>query len=125
MSTTRTNEAPLKVLIVDDDEVARYTYRRYLQLASPCYDVYEAKDHLTGINLAQTIQPDCILLDLCFPNDYGFEILQDLIANHVASDDQPKARVIVLSVLKETSLRQGALSLGACKYLVKDHTTPE
>ena len=119
------NEAPLKILIVDDDEVARYMYRRYLMLASRRYEIYEATDRATGINLSQTLNPDCILLDLCFPDDYGFEILQDLLASHVASNDQPKARVIVLSALRQKLLQEGALSMGACKYLVKDHTTPE
>ena len=118
------NEATVKVLIVDADEVARYTYRRYLEVASPRYEVHEAKNRLTGVSLAQTIRPDCILLDLCFPNDYGFEILQDLLTYHVASNDQPTARVIVLSALTQKSVQDGALSMGACKYVVKDHTTP-
>lgn len=111
-------DVPIKILILDDSETDRYTYRRCLELASPRYEVHEANNRLTGLTLAKTVKPDCVLLDLCFPNDYGLEILQDLI-----SDDQPGRRVIVLSILSEKVLQDGALSMGACKYLIKNHTT--
>ena len=111
------NDHAIKVLIVDDSEVDRYMYRRYLELASPRYQVHEAANRHSGVHLAKTVNPDCVLLDLRFPNDYGIEILQDLV-----SDDQPR-RVIVLSVLSNEVLQEGALSIGARKYLVKSQTT--
>jgi DNA-binding NarL/FixJ family response regulator len=110
---------PIKVLIIDDSEVDRYTYRRYLQLASPRYQVYEAEDRLEGVNLARTIDPDCVILDLHFPLDSGLEILQEL----VGTDDQRRRQVIILSGSSDASLQSSSISSGACKYLVKTDTT--
>lgn len=99
------NTNPITVLIVDDSEVDRYTYRHYLELASPRYQVHEAANRLEGICLPKTVNPDCILLDLAFPNDFGIEILEEL----VASPDQLKLPVIILSALSFKSLEEGAL----------------
>jgi DNA-binding NarL/FixJ family response regulator len=109
----------IKVLIIDDSEVDRYTYRRYLQLASPRYQVYEAEDRLEGVNLARTIDPDCVILDLHFPLDSGLEILHEL----VGTDDKRRRQVIVLSGSSDPSLQSSSISIGACKYLVKTNTT--
>ncbi len=109
----------IKVLIIDDSEVDRYTYRRYLELASPRYEVYEADDRLEGVNLARTIDPDCVILDLLFPLGSGLETLDDL----VGAGDQRRRQVIVLSGSPDASLQSDSLRIGACRYLVKAHTT--
>lgn len=116
------DEKTIKVLFIDDNEVDRYTYRRQLERASPKFHIFEAHSGKQGIELAESIQPDCIVLDMLFPGEYGFEILHALVGE---SGGPPKHRVIVFSVLSEPFIRDGALSLGARAFLVKHHTSPE
>ena len=109
----------IKVLIIDDSEVDRYTYRRYLELASPRYEVYEADDRLEGVNLVRTIDPDCVILDLLFPLGSGLEILYEL----AGPEDQRRRQVIVLSGSPDASVQSSSIAIGACRYLVETHTT--
>lgn len=112
------DEKRTKVLIIDDNEVDRYTYRRYLEQASSEYEVHEAEDGRTGLMLAETVDPDCVLLDLRLHNQSGYEVLRELVGD----DAPPKRPVIMLTVLAWDALQQGARSLGATGYLVKGRT---
>jgi signal transduction histidine kinase len=67
---------PLRVLVVDDDEAARYTVASFATRAGT--EVIEAENGLTGIARAQNDRPDIILLDLMMPGIGGHEVLQRL-----------------------------------------------
>ncbi len=67
---------PLKVLVVDDDEAARYTVASFATRAGT--EVIEAENGLAGIARAQNDHPDIILLDLMMPGIGGHEVLQRL-----------------------------------------------
>jgi len=116
---------PTKILIIDDSETDRYTYRYYLEQASSEYRVFEAEDGPTGLEMAASIDPDCVLLDLRLTDrsgnqQSGYELLPELIGE----EGHRKRPVIMLSVLRWDALRHGARSLGASNYLVKGLTTP-
>jgi signal transduction histidine kinase len=68
--------APLRVLVIDDDEAARYTVASFATRAGT--EVFEAENGLTGIARAQNDRPDIILLDLMMPGIGGHEVLQRL-----------------------------------------------
>ncbi|BCS30822.1 hypothetical protein TBR22_A00220 [Luteitalea sp. TBR-22] len=67
------------VLVVDDDEVARYMLRR--QLADSEYRIIEAADGIEGLRLAQLERPQVIFLDFVLPGTNAFDLLDDLKAN--------------------------------------------
>jgi signal transduction histidine kinase len=67
---------PMRVLIVDDDESARYTMRQFV--SAPDIEVIEAEDGHAGLSRAQTEAPDVIFLDLMMPGFGGHEVLQRL-----------------------------------------------
>ncbi|HEX8253617.1 MAG TPA: ATP-binding protein [Thermoanaerobaculia bacterium] len=71
-----TANAPLRVLVVDDDETARYTVATFAK--RPNTEIIEAENGLTGIARAQSDRPDIILLDLMMPGIGGHEVLQRL-----------------------------------------------
>ncbi len=72
--------APLKkILIIDDEEVARYILKGHL--AGTGYTSLEASDGTADLILAEAEQPDVIFLDLTMPGMDGFEVLQRLKAN--------------------------------------------
>lgn len=66
----------LRVLTVDDEEVARYLVRQCLP--APAFDVIEAATGDDGISRALADLPDVVLLDLAMPGMGGVETLQRL-----------------------------------------------
>ena len=65
-----------KILVIDDEEVARYIMKSHL--TDTKYTVIEASNGEQGIRLARDQQPDIIFLDLIMPGLSGFETLDRL-----------------------------------------------
>ncbi len=77
--------APLeKVLIVDDDNVARYVTKGHL--SDTRYAVVEASSGPEGLRLAEEQQPGAIILDLVMPEMNGLEVLHRLKENPATRD---------------------------------------
>ena len=73
-----------KVLIIDDEEVARYAFRKLL--TDTPYAVIEAADGPEGIRKAGEEEPQAILLDLIMPDMSGFEVLDQLKSDPATRD---------------------------------------
>jgi CheY-like chemotaxis protein len=65
-----------KVLIIDDEEIARYTFKKLLE--GTRYTVIEAADGPEGLRKAREEGPQVIFLDLIMPEISGFEVLDEL-----------------------------------------------
>jgi signal transduction histidine kinase len=76
VAASNEGQASLRVLVIDDDETARYTVVSFAQ--RPGTEVIQAENGLAGIARAQTDRPDIILLDLMMPAIGGHEVLQRL-----------------------------------------------
>ncbi len=63
-------------MAVDDDEIIREALKRSLKLYG--FEVFLAKDGLTGLKLAQEKRPTFILLDWMMPEMDGLEVLSEL-----------------------------------------------
>ena len=74
-----------------------------------------ALDGEAGLKMAQTENPDLILLDLVLPKMHGFEVLEALKADESTKD----IPIIVLTNLEAMGDVEKALELGATTYLVK------
>ena len=98
------------VLVIDDDEAARELLGRIL--ADEGYAVAFARDGQQGIELARSLKPRAITLDVVMPKVDGWSVLSSLKAEPEVS----AIPVIVVSVLGERSL---AMSVGACDYVTK------
>ena len=67
---------PKRILVVDDDiDVRRIAHQ---QLTTAGYSVFEARDGLEGLFLAQQERPDLIILDLIMPKQDGLKVYQTL-----------------------------------------------
>ncbi|HSS97753.1 MAG TPA: response regulator, partial [Terriglobales bacterium] len=64
------------VLIVDDDEVARYLLKGLL--AQSGFRIMEAKGGNEGLRHARQYKPDVVILDISMPDISGFEVLENL-----------------------------------------------
>jgi CheY-like chemotaxis protein len=72
-----------RLLVVDDDEVSRYSLMAMVGNAS--YSFVEASNGREGLELARRIRPDGIVLDLVMPEMSGLEVLQALRADPLTS----------------------------------------
>jgi signal transduction histidine kinase/CheY-like chemotaxis protein len=72
-------ETPGSILIIDDDELARYLTRQMFR--GTHYVITEAAGAEEGLERARFDQPELILLDITMPGRNGFEVLEELKAD--------------------------------------------
>jgi CheY-like chemotaxis protein/anti-sigma regulatory factor (Ser/Thr protein kinase) len=65
-----------KVLVIDDDERARYLMRKHLEGGS--YQLFEAASGPEGVSMAQSHRPHVILLDFLLREMNAFDVLDEL-----------------------------------------------
>lgn len=106
---------PKRILLIDDSNAMRRKIA--LALRESGFEVLEAADGKTGINLAVQTTPDLILLDIKMPEVDGFEV-QRTIRSHTALEDIP---LIFITSLGRVSIAQiqEALSYGITDYVAK------
>lgn len=78
VSAPQGSNAAARVLIVDDDVSVTDTFSRMLRLEG--YEVWAAVSADEGLRLAQTHNPDAIILDLRMPLTSGLQVLRALRA---------------------------------------------
>ena len=100
-----------KILIVDDSALSRRTLRRILESAG--YDVVEADEGMTGLELYFLEKPSLVLLDLVMKGMYGLDVLAKL------REMDPKAHVVVASADIQSSTRKMAHEAGALGFIHK------
>lgn len=71
-------EAPRKLLLVDDNELSLYILRELLD--RPWLNVVEAHNGQQALEMIDREQPDAVILDLVMPGMSGFEVLEKLRA---------------------------------------------
>ena len=107
-----TGERP-RVLVVDDEPDIRRIVRLLLERDGSFEVVGEAPNGAEGVELAQQLEPDVVLLDLMMPTMGGREALP-LLGKHA-----PRSMVVVLSALDEETEAAPTKALGAFGYLEK------
>ncbi|MDO8265061.1 MAG: response regulator [Candidatus Parcubacteria bacterium] len=110
---------PKKILFIEDETALQKTLGEVL--IQEGYEVISALDGETGMELAETKNPDLILLDLILPKLNGFEVLEKLKENP-ATKNIP---VIILTNLEKMEDIGKAMELGAKSYLVKSNYSLE
>ena len=105
---------PQTILIVDDHPLFRKGVIQLIQAAPEFKFVGEAASGKEGIQLAQRLQPDMILLDLNMKGMNGIEVLKTL------KDEGLDSRIIMLTVSDQAEDLMAALQAGADGYLLKD-----
>ncbi|MDD5307941.1 MAG: response regulator [Deltaproteobacteria bacterium] len=102
------------VLVVEDNEDVRSVLTIYLQRNG--YQVSEAGDGLTAVDMALKLQPDVILLDVLLPRLDGIEVLKRLRKAKPGAD----LPVIMMSaVLQTRDLQSETAALNVASFLQK------
>ena len=110
---------PTTILIVDDDERVRETLARILEKDQEFMVVGEAGDGSEALELARTLSPDLILMDLAMPRVNGLEATRSIKA------ERPETKVIIITRYQEDAYRQAAAQSGADAFLPKGTRVPE
>ena len=99
-----------KVLVIDDDPAMREGLSR--MLSQEGFWVAVAADGCEGLQLARTLHPDVITLDILMPGVDGWEVLAQL-------KEDPNLASIPVVLLTMTDDRARGFTLGASEYLCK------
>jgi DNA-binding NarL/FixJ family response regulator len=111
-------ESPVRVLIVDDDELMRAGLRGVLSTAGTIEVVGEAGDGRDAVYRAGRLQPDVVLMDVRMPDVDGITATRQVLA------EVPDVRVVILTTFEQDDYIFGALRAGASGFLLK-RTRPE
>jgi DNA-binding NarL/FixJ family response regulator len=105
---------PIRVLLVDDQQLIRVGFRLVLE-AEPDLDVVgEAADGDEAITAAAALSPDVVLMDIRMPGTDGIAATRAIVRAH------PGTRVLVLTTFDLDEYAFGALDAGAGGFLLKD-----
>ena len=104
----------VRVLLADDHTLVRAGLRKLLE-SMPDYQVVgEAGDGVALLELAATLRPNLVLMDIAMPGLNGLETTARLLKA------QPDVRVLILSMHQNEEYVRRALRHGAVAYLLKD-----
>ncbi|WP_061300432.1 response regulator [Herbidospora cretacea] len=101
----------IRVLIADDHPIVRQGLRTFLEVQGDIDVVGEAGDGAEAVELARSLSPDVVLLDLKMPVLDGLGALAEL---------DGAARVIVLTSMTDRGDVAPAMRAGAAGFLYKD-----
>jgi CheY-like chemotaxis protein len=107
-----TRAGPSRILIVEDNEDARQMLKVLLTLAT--HEVYDAPDGLSGIEMAEAVEPEIALVDLGLPGMDGYEVARRLRARRGKD-----LFLVALSGYGQIEDRRRALEAGFDLHIVK------
>jgi DNA-binding NarL/FixJ family response regulator len=105
---------PLRVLVVDDQQIVREGLATILDLLADVTVVGTAGDGAQALELVARRRPDVVLLDLHMPVLDGVETTRRIVAEH------PASAVLILTTYAEHDDALEALRAGARGVLTKD-----
>ncbi len=105
--------SPIRVVIVDDQDMVRTGLRMVLEAEPGVEVVGEAGDGEAAVRAIARLQPDVVLMDVRMPGTDGLEATRRVVAEH------PAVAVIVLTTFDLDDYVYGALRAGASGFLLK------
>lgn len=108
---------PMKILVVDDDQIFRTRLMRALQ--SRGFEAIGAASAEEGIELARKLRPPRVIVDLKMPGKSGLDMITDLAAI------DPDIDIVVLTGYGSIATAVEAVRRGAIDYLAKPADTDQ
>lgn len=105
---------PVRILLVDDQQLIRLGFGLVLGAEDDLDVVGEASNGAEAIDLAASLRPDVILMDVRMPGLDGIEATRRIVTAN------PDSRIIILTTFDLDEYAFGALRAGASGFLLKD-----
>lgn len=107
------NADPISVLVVDDDYRVAAVHTEFVERVEGFRVVAQAHTAAEARELAQSLHPELVLMDIYLPDGDGLQVLRELLGS------PPSPAVIVISAASDIATVGQAVQLGAVHYLVK------
>jgi DNA-binding NarL/FixJ family response regulator len=104
----------IRILLADDHAVVRQGFKMILDAQADMEIVGQAANGRQAVDLAEQLRPDVVVMDVSMPELNGIEATRRLASS------LPHARVIALSMHKDSVYVREILRAGARGYLLKD-----
>jgi NarL family two-component system response regulator LiaR len=109
----------IRILVVDDHVVVREGLCALIEEWPGVEVAGQAGDGEGAVRLARTLRPDVILMDLVMPCKDGVEAIREI------KEEDPEARILVLTSFSEDRRAFEAVKAGALGYLLKDSSSDQ
>jgi DNA-binding NarL/FixJ family response regulator len=113
------SENPVRVLVADDHAIVRTGIRHVLESEPGFVVVAEASTGPEALELAESLRPDVVVLDITMPGISGLHIAARL------RERAPETQVLILSMHDNTEYVLESLRAGVHGYLLKDTAATE
>ncbi|HEX2534226.1 MAG TPA: response regulator transcription factor [Chitinophagaceae bacterium] len=110
---------PIRVVIVDDHQMVRETWKMILQTDNRIEVIGECASGAEAINMAHELKPHVMLMDINMAPVNGFE------ATRKISRSCPDVRIIGVSVNNQPGYARNMMQLGARGYVTKNSPREE
>jgi DNA-binding NarL/FixJ family response regulator len=105
----------IRVLVADDQEVVRRTFRHILESQSDLCVAGEAADGISAVERARVLRPDVVLADIRMPGKDGIQVIRELAGHDVVEP----LKVVAITTFDLDEYAYAALRAGACGFLLK------
>jgi DNA-binding NarL/FixJ family response regulator len=112
-------EAPVRVLVVDDQAPFRGAAKRVVAMTPGFEVVGEATTGEEAVDLAAQLEPDLVLMDINLPGINGIEAVRRI------QSARPEVLAFLLSTYAAGDLPSDARTCGAVAYIHKEHFAPQ
>ncbi len=109
----------IRVLIADDHTIFRSGLNLLLSSEPNIEVVGEAADGASVVEMAETLRPDLVLMDIAMPGLNGFEATRKIMEHN------PETKVLVLTMHRSDEYFFQMLEAGASGYILKGAETSE
>jgi len=113
-----TEREPVRVVVVDDDQLVRMALRLVIDGEPDLTVVAEAADGDAAITVVDEQRPDVVLMDVRMPRRDGLSATRELLTRPAPP------RVLMLTTFDSDDLVLGALRAGALGFVLKDTQPP-
>ncbi len=105
----------IRLLLVDSHKIMRDGLRSLIETRSDMEVVGEADNGIRAVELARELLPDVVIMDIGMPEMDGIE------ATKIITNENPKIKVVALSLYYNKQYVIGMLRAGASGYVLKDN----
>ena len=113
------HQSAIRIVIAEDQALVRRGAALLLSMEPDMEVVGQARNGVEAVELAQTLRPDVILMDLHMPLKGGVSATREI------TRVQPSCQVLVLTTLNDDETVFEAVRAGAQAYLLKDASEDE